>query len=179
KETVGALPMLMYVARAAARLGLRLLVPVCDPAVYPIQEPVVREGYTAEGQEYLYQPEWVRFIPNQNAYAVATAAWMERERVGASFLLGWFGYESLIIAEGGTRAGAYQIGGSSIYYQIPFFVCCCDYVIIGEEYYAASAYLSEDPPRMASLVAQDWMKLALWAVGLLGAIWQTLHALRG
>ena len=29
--------------------------------------------------------------------------------------------------------------------QIPFFIAACDYVIIGDEFYAASAYLSRDP----------------------------------
>lgn len=176
-ETVGSFPMLAYVTRGAARLCLELLVPVCDAGVYPIQEAIVREGYAAEGQTGLYHAEQVRYIPDQNVYAVGTAGWIERAKAGATFLLGWFGYESLIIAEGGVRAGAYQIGGSSIYFQMPFFICTCDYVVIGEEYYAASAYLSQEPAKVASLVAQDWLKLALWAVGIAGALWHSIQAL--
>ena len=41
----------------------------------------------------------------------------------------------------------------------PFFVTACDYVLIGEEFYAASAYLSGSPEMIGSIKGQDYVKL--------------------
>jgi hypothetical protein len=41
---------------------------------------------------------------------------------------------------------------------MPFFVVACDYTLIGEELYAASAYLGRDPLLLGSLKAEDWAK---------------------
>ncbi|RKZ24624.1 hypothetical protein DRQ20_06740, partial [bacterium] len=46
----------------------------------------------------------------------------------------------------------------------------CDYTIIGEELYAASAYLSQDPKLVGSLKAQDLGKAILMFLLLLGSI---------
>ena len=42
--------------------------------------------------------------------------------------------------------------------QLPFFVCSCDYTLIGEEFYAASAYLSRESMLLGSVKGQDWVK---------------------
>ncbi len=38
---------------------------------------------------------------------------------------------------------------------MPFFITACDYTLIGEELYAASAYLSREPLLLGSLKGQD------------------------
>ena len=43
--------------------------------------------------------------------------------------------------------------------QLPFFVAACDYTLIGEELFAASAYLSQDEKMLGSLKGQDFGKL--------------------
>ena len=42
--------------------------------------------------------------------------------------------------------------------QLPFFVAACDYTLIGEELFAASAYLSREPRQLGSLKGQDMGK---------------------
>jgi hypothetical protein len=49
--------------------------------------------------------------------------------------------------------------------------------LIGEEFFAASAYLSQDPKLMGSLKGQDWGKGVVMIFILLGAIVETLHVL--
>ena len=39
--------------------------------------------------------------------------------------------------------------------QLPFFVAACDYTLIGEELFAASAYLSREAKLLGSLKGQD------------------------
>ena len=55
--------------------------------------------------------------------------------------MGAFYAESLILAETGNSVGAIQIAGTAMPTQLPFFVAACDFTLIGEEFFAASAYL--------------------------------------
>lgn len=98
---------------------------------------------------------------------------MHREKPAANLLLGAFWAESLIFAEVGATAGAIQIAGTANTHQIPFFVAACDYALIGEELYAASAYLTKEPILMGSLVVQDWGKMFAAAAIIIGTLLQT------
>ncbi len=83
---------------------------------------------------------------------------MVREKPGANLLLGMFYAESLVLAETGSSVGAIQIAGTDAVAQLPFFVTACDYTIIGEELYAASAYIGREPTLLGSLKGQDVFK---------------------
>jgi len=58
--------------------------------------------------------------------------------------------------------------------QLPFFVAACDYTLIGEEIYAASAYLSKEPVLMGTIKAQDWGKAIAIGLIIIGVIMETL-----
>jgi hypothetical protein len=64
-------------------------------------------------------------------------------------------------------------------HQLPFFITACDYTLIGEELYAASAYLSRDPVLLGSLKGQDWGKIVILAVLLLGSALVLLSGIEG
>src|SRR6185503_19341234 len=106
----------------------------------------------------------------QFAYVAAVNGMMLRERPAANLLLGAFFVESLLLAETGHSIGAIQIAGTANVHQMPFFVVACDYTLIGEEYYAASALLSNDALLLGSLKAADTVKLVLIIVIALGCI---------
>ena len=59
--------------------------------------------------------------------------------------------------------------------QLPFFVAATDYTLIGEELYAASAYLGREPLLLGALKAQDWAKGMLLICLILGTIFASLH----
>ena len=91
---------------------------------------------------------------------------MLRDRPAAIFLLGSFYAESLMLAETGASTGAIQIAGTDQQAQLPFFITTCDYTLIGEELFAASAYLSREPLLLGSLKGQDIGKaLVLLLIG--------------
>ena len=95
---------------------------------------------------------------------------MIREKPAAIFLVGYFFAESLILAETGQSTGAIQIAGQADPTQLPFFVATCDYTLIGEELYAASAYLSKEPVLLGSVRGQDIAKAILLLLGIVGVI---------
>ena len=91
----------------------------------------------------------------QFGYVAAVDGIMVREKPATCFYLGAFFAESLIMAETGHSIEAIQIAGTAMPAQLPFFVAACDYTLIGEELFAASAYLSHEPRQLGSLKGQD------------------------
>jgi hypothetical protein len=53
---------------------------------------------------------------------------------------------------------------------MPFFVVACDYTLIGEEYFAASALLSNEALLLGSLKAADVVKLIMITVIVIGCL---------
>ena len=91
-------------------------------------------------------------------------------------MLGAFFAESLILAETGNSIGAIQIAGTARPAQLPFFIAACDFTLIGEELFAASAYLSGEPKALGSLKGQDVGKVLALAVILIGVGAATIGA---
>ena len=106
----------------------------------------------------------------QFAYAAGVNGIMVREKPAACIYMGKFYAESLILAETGNSIGAIQIAGTASQAQIPFFVTACDYTLIGEEFFAASAYLSEKPELIGGVKGQDMIKMGIVIFILFGVI---------
>lgn len=160
--TLQAVAILAYVARIGCRYRTPLLVPVADTTLLPLVQETLQDVYVSEGKPELFDPENVRFLSNrQFSFAAAVAGTILRERTAACFYFGSFYAEALIFSEVGQQIGAIQIAGTPSTLQIPFFIATCDYVIIGDEFYAASAYLTRDPVLLGSIVGQDFCKLLL------------------
>ncbi|MBC8101586.1 MAG: hypothetical protein H7Z41_03250 [Cytophagales bacterium] len=169
--TLQALAIVSFVAETAARFGSRLLVPMRDPSLVPIAEEAIRDAYTRGGRPEAFHDDDVRFLADQQfAYAAGVAGIINREKVASIFLFGYFYAESLIIAENGNRVGAIQVAGTPSTTQIPFFIAACDYVIIGDEFYAATAYLTRQPTLLGAIVGQDIAKAIVLACILLGVL---------
>ena len=166
-----ALAILNHVTKIAARYGSRVIVPTADSIVFTLAEEVSREAYTAADAEDRYNPEDVRYLSdNQFAFASGVVGLVNREQVAAACYFGSFAAESLILAETGRHVGAVQVAGTPSTTQIPFFLAACDYTIIGDEFYAASAYLSREPTILGSLVGQDMGKAIVMALVIAGVV---------
>ena len=175
-ELYASLGILSYVADRTARMGVRLITTTDRAETYPMLEETIREAYRAAEQLEAFRGEDVRFLSTDHTvYAMMTAALIEDEGAASAFFLGLFWFTSLLMTEPGAHRGVIQIAGDSGPSQIPFFIASCDYVIIGEELFAASAYVSDDPTIKGSLVAQDRFKLLLLVLVILGVLILSLH----
>ncbi|OQY26711.1 MAG: hypothetical protein B6244_12815 [Candidatus Cloacimonetes bacterium 4572_55] len=173
-QTIASMVILENVARVIGEYESDLIVPIRPPFVVPVAEEMVKKGYLDAGRPDAFKPENVRFISDEQfAYAAGVNGIMLREKPAANLLLGSFFAESLVIAETGVLAGAIQVAGTANEHQLPFFVAACDYTLIGEEIYAASAYLSKDPELVGSLKGSDWAKVVLSIIMLLGVVLET------
>jgi len=170
-QTIASMILLSKVAKMSAKYETSLVVPTNSPGVYTVAEEVVKSAYADVGRSDAYRSDQVRYITSEQfAYVAAVNVMMLRERPAANMLLGAFFAESLLLAETGHAVGAIQIAGTANVHQMPFFVVACDYTLIGEEYYAASALLSNDSRLLGSLKASDTVKIFLIAVIVLGSI---------
>ncbi len=168
--TIASLNILGEVAKKTAQYDSALLVPNRDPIVYTVAREMVRESYTKAGRPDAFKQDSVFFVTDQQfAYAAAVDGLMAREKPATNFFLGTFWAESLILAETGAQTGAIQIAGTDSVFQLPFFITACDYTLIGEELYAASAYLSREPLLLGSLKGQDYGKLIILAIATIGS----------
>ncbi|MBM3314476.1 hypothetical protein FJY71_01350 [candidate division WOR-3 bacterium] len=179
-STIASMNILGEIAKKTAQYDTTLVVPNSDPVVYTIAREMVKEAHAKVGRPDSFKPDNVFFITQEQfAYAAAVDGIMVREKPATNFLLGYFAAESLILAETGATTGAIQIAGTDAIYQLPFFITACDYTLIGEELYAASAYLSREPLLLGSLVGQDYGKLAILVVLALASALYLLSAVKG
>ncbi len=176
-QTVASMSILGHVAGVTARYGTDLDVANRDPLTFASAREMVRSAYLAQGRPDLYREEMVNYVTyDQFAFVAAVSARMIRERPAAIFLVGYFFAESLILAETGQSVGAIQIAGQADPTQLPFFVATCDYTLIGEELYAASAYLSREPVLLGSIRGQDLFKALCLLTGIIGIVAMTMGA---
>jgi len=170
-QTVASMIILGNVARTVAQYDTPLIVPIRLPFVLPVAEESVKQGYMAAGRPEAFQKDNIRFISDEQfAYAAGINGIMLRERPAANLFLGSFFAESLVLAETGFSTGAIQVAGTANIHQLPFFVVACDYTLIGEELFAASAYLSREPKLLGALKGSDYAKGIILAALILGAI---------
>lgn len=175
-QTLAGLSVLGYVARLTAKYDTELIVSNRVPEVLPITEEIVRQSYLAEGKPEAYNPDGIRFLSDEQfAYAAGCLGIMNREKVATNIMMGAFWAESLLFAEGGFAAGSIQVAGTANTHQLPFFIAACDYTLIGEELFAAGAYLSQDPMQTGSLAVQDLGKIAAVLLILIGTITTTVE----
>jgi hypothetical protein len=160
--TIASINILGPVAKKVAEYESTIIVPNRDPIVMTVTRQVVKESFLEAGRPDAFNEDMVFFLTDsQFGYAAAVDGIMVREKPATNLFLGMFWAESLILAETGNMTGAIQIAGTDAVAQLPFFVTACDYTIIGEELYAASAYLSRTPVLVGSLKAQDIGKAIL------------------
>jgi hypothetical protein len=175
-ETVAGLVILENVAKITARYETPITVPVSYPIPFTIAEEMVKSGYLHAGKPDQYDPSSVRFVsPEQFAFVAAITGIMMRDKPAAHIFMGAFYAESLLLAETGFANGAIQVAGTAQVSQLPFFVVACDYTLIGEELFAASAYLSGEPRLVGGLKGADMLKLCIIAAIIVGCVLETFN----
>ena len=170
-QTIAGLNILGHLAKKVAQYESTLYVPVCRSMVLSTAKEIVKQSYISAGRADVFNPDSVFYLTDdQFGYVAGVDGIIMREKPAANFYLGAFYAESLILAETGFDSGAIQIAGTAMPSQLPFFVAACDYTLIGEELYAASAYLSNEPAQLGCLKGQDVGKAIVVLTLIVGVI---------
>lgn len=177
-STVAGINILSHVAKIAADYDATIEVPLSRSLVMTAARETVHAAYLAAGRPEAYNEDRIYYVTEEQfAYVAYLTGYMVREKPAACFYTGTFFAESLILAETGNSVGAIQIAGTSEAAQLPFFVAACDYTLIGEELFAASAYLSGEPHQLGSLKGQDAGKVLAGVLLTAGSLVATIVAL--
>jgi len=173
--TIASLNILATIAEKAALYDCQLVFPTHDPVIMAVAQEVVKEGYAKAGYPDRFNPDDIFYISSsQFGYAAAVDGIISRTKPASIFLLGTFEAESLILAETGNSIGAIQIAGTDSTIQLSFFIVACDYTLIGEELFAASGYLSQNQSILASVKAQDILKVMIALFIVVAVVWATI-----
>ncbi len=174
-STIAAAVILGRVAKRTAAYETELMVPHRDPITMAVCQEITKQAYLESGKPDLFKEDANFFITSdQFSYTAAVDGIMLRKKPAANFFMGAYFAESLLLTETGASTGAIQIAGTDSDHQLPFFVTTCDYTLIGEELYAASAYLSREPVQIGTLRGQDLGKAVLLSVIGIGTILATM-----
>jgi hypothetical protein len=174
-QTIAGVTILGRVAELAATYDTWLEVPVSRSLVMVTAKEIVKEAYSKVGRPDSFHEDQVHYLTDdQFGYAAGIDGMVVREKPATIFFMGAFYAESLILAETGNSIGAIQIAGTAMPSQLPFFVAACDYTLIGEELFAASAYLSREPKLLGSLKGQDMGKAVVLVSIIVGVILESL-----
>jgi hypothetical protein len=173
--TMASMNILGSVAEKIAEYNTPLIIPNYDPMVTTVAQEVVKESFSKAGHPESFKQENIYFVTqSQFGYVAAVDGIMLREKPATNLFLGTFEAESLILAETGNSIGALQIAGTDSTIQLSFFIVACDYTLIGEEFFAASGYLTKDPLVLGSIKGQDFLKLIIGILIIAGGIFSTL-----
>ncbi len=174
-QTIASLTILSHLAFRAAEYNTEIIVPCRWSMVLSAAREVVKEAFMKAGKPDAYKEENIFYLTeDQFGYVAGVDGIMLREAPAANFFMGSFYAESLILAETGFSTGAIQTSGTANAHQLPFFVVSCDYTLIGEELFAASAYLSRDPQQLGSLKGHDFGKILVLSLIVAGVLFEIL-----
>ena len=127
-----------------------------DPTLGLLTQDTLQAGYHAAGIEDAYVHTMGRVTGlTPFSYVAGTMSIPQNENVSTNILLGHFGPEAGLLAEASERANTALIGATEdLAGQSVLFISAQD-PLVGEELFAAGAYLNADPAHAASLTVQD------------------------
>jgi len=179
-QTVAGVTILGHIARTTAEYDSRLVVPTSRALVMTTARETVKAAYLSAGRPDSYDENNIYYVTDEQfGYVAGVNGYMVREKPATCFYMGAFFAESLILSETGNSIGAIQVAGTAMPAQLPFFVAACDYTLIGEELFAASAYLSGEAKQLGSIKGQDVGKLLGMLSIIAGVAFLTLAAITG
>ena len=141
-----------------------------DPTLGLLTQDTLQAGYQAAGVDELYVPTSGRVTGfGPFGYAAGAMPITSNENISANILLGHFGAEVALLAEASERENVTLIGASDDLAGQSILFASSQESLIGEELFAAGAYIGAGPSHMASLTVQDILRWGIVIVLLAGA----------
>ncbi len=119
----------------------------------------LQAGFAASGAAEHYQPTTGR-LSGMTPFSAAAGAMpvLVDEGVSAAALVGHFGVEAALLADAAERANTLLVGSSDDPAAQAALYASAGEALIGEEIFAAPAYLGAGPAHAASLTLQDILR---------------------
>jgi hypothetical protein len=162
-------------ARAASNSDRPPVTTSGDGVITILSQDTLQSTYRSLATEERYDPTSAQLTGlTPMAYAAGTMPAIHDEYVSANILAGHFGTEVALLTEAGERSHTLTVGGSDSISAQAVLYATSDEPLLGEELYAAGAYLGEGIAHTASLRMQDILRWVLVVAIVFGAILKLL-----
>jgi hypothetical protein len=142
-----------------------------DGLITILTQDTLQSTYRNLSTEQRYDPTNARLAGlTPMAYAAGTMPAIQDENVSANILAGHFGAEIALLTEAGERSRSLTVAGSDSLPAQAVLFATADEPLLGEELYAAGAYLGAGAAHTASIGMQDIMRWVLVVAIIIGAI---------
>lgn len=142
-----------------------------DAALAILSQDTLRSGYRAAGAEEQYRFSTGRLTGlTPFSYAAGTMPIEHDENVSANVVIGDLGAESALIAEASDRENSSLIAASDDLSAQAIFYASAQEPLIGEELFAAGAYVGAGASHDASLQVQDILRWLIIVAILAGSL---------
>ncbi len=167
------LSVIQRVSRAASISDKPPIVTSGEAALAILSQDVLHESYRAVNAENRYDPALGQLTGlTALSYAAGALPAIYDQQVSVNMLLGSFGSEAGLLTDAAERTGSLTIGGSDNLPAQAVLFASTQEPLVGEELYAAGAYLQVNPMHAASLVVQDILRWALIGFIIIGSLFK-------
>jgi hypothetical protein len=177
--TISGLSVLDQVASVAAVSDKPPIVTTADGTAMLLAQDTLRGVYKRQNASEQYDPLSAQVAGlTPLGFGAALPGLLNDEMVAGTVLIGSVGQEAVLLAEAGRRANITTVAGSDVPAAQAVLFATADQPLIGEDLFAGNAYINRRPAHLASLRAQDWMRVMVGGLIVLGVLVKTLQALR-
>jgi hypothetical protein len=148
-----------------------------DASLAILSQDTLQAGYRAAGTEDQYRFSTGRLAGlTPFSYGAGALATIHDESVSANIVLGDLGMEAGLLAEASDREETSLIAASDDLSAQSIFFASSQEPLIGEELFAAGAYVGAGAPHEASLHVQDILRWLIILAILIGSLLKFLGA---
>jgi hypothetical protein len=157
--TLAGISIVEFLADEAAASGIAPVITTSDSTALLLAQDTLRRPHIRQGDLSGYQPLSAQQLAlNSTQYAAATMDYLAHDQVSANVMSGAFGVEVGLIEHEADKQSLSQMTGAADPRALAIMLAAHENVLIGEEIYAAKAYLQARPQHLASLRAQDVLR---------------------
>lgn len=148
-----------------------------DASLAILSQDTLHSGYRAAGAEDQYRFSTGRLTGlTPFSYASGTLPTIHDENVSANIVIGALGVEAALLAEASDRENTSLIAASDDLSAQSVFFATSQEPLIGEELFAAGAYIGAGPSHDASLHVQDILRWLIILAIILGSLLKIVGA---
>jgi hypothetical protein len=181
-ETVSSLATLALMSEQPAVTTNRPIVTTANPTTLLLAQDMLGSALREREQYDQHDLLTVQFIGGQTevsgvlggnahaAYAAGVIDVLEHQSLSANVMLGHFDDDYLLMGEANARRQIPHVAGSANLSALPFMQATATHTLLGEELFAAGAYLRESAWERAGVLTQD---IARWVLigWVIAAVW--------
>ena len=170
--TLAGIALLEYLSEEAGASGIAPIATTSDPTSLLLAQEAIRRPYARQGDLSTYPRLAARLTAmDPIQYAGATMDFLNHEPVLANLMSGAFDANIGLIDQAAHNNDLPQLAGAADVRALSIMTTSTDNLLIGEEMYAAKAYLRAPLPHLAGLRAADIVRviIIILIIGLLVA----------